>query len=254
MHSLSDLQADKTRLYATCWSDPPALAAYSITRSDSTGIAPIPSLLSTVKTRARSGYCCASATTVYTAGGPTGEAFAIDPATGGFKAGVGPVQLLEFVDSAGQVDSGGVMDFGGLRHGAHSADLSPDGKLLYIADIGRNCIFVYAVAGDGSLTLTDKNIAPRLNDGPRHVTPHPAGKLVYSLQEHTSMVDVFEVRSFARTHLIGAVDPVASLTDWATWRYRSDRTRSWRGLKVSRLFRRVRSCLLYLTPAFASRP
>lgn len=60
---------------------------------------------------------------------------------------------------------------------------------------GRNCIFVYAVAEDGSLTLTDKNIAPRPTDGPRHVWPHPNGRYVYSLQEHTSMVDVFKVSS-----------------------------------------------------------
>ena len=46
---------------------------------------------------------------------------------------------------------------------------------------------------DGSLTQTEKNIAPRSNDGPRHVTPHPNGRFVYSLQEHSSMVDVFEV-------------------------------------------------------------
>lgn len=60
--------------------------------------------------------------------------FAIDPKTGGFKEGK-ELQKLDFVDQKGQQDNGGVMDFGGLRHGAHSADLSPDGKLLYIADM-----------------------------------------------------------------------------------------------------------------------
>ncbi|KAL8279789.1 hypothetical protein RQP46_007884 [Phenoliferia psychrophenolica] len=127
---------------------------------------------------------------VYSAGGPTGEVFQLDEVTGGFKA---EIQKLDFVDRGVQVDSGGVMDFGGLRHGAHSADLSPDGKLLYVADIGRNCVFVYVVALDRTLTLTDKNIAPRAEDGPRHVTPHPDGEYVYSLQEHTSMVDVFQL-------------------------------------------------------------
>ncbi|KAL8292870.1 hypothetical protein RQP46_000564 [Phenoliferia psychrophenolica] len=186
-HSWLSLSADKTRLYATAWTTPPGLAAYSVERGSGT---PTVKLINAVETQARSGYCCNSRVAVYSAGGPTGEVFQLDEATGGFKA---EIQKLDFVDRGVQVDSGGVMDFGGLRHGAHSADLSPDGKLLYVADIGRNCVFVYAVALDGTLTLTDKNIAPRTEDGPRHVTPHPDGEYVYSLQEHTSMVDVFRV-------------------------------------------------------------
>jgi carboxy-cis,cis-muconate cyclase len=60
---------------------------------------------------------------------------------------------------------------------------------------GRNCIFVYKVLEDGTLELTDKSIATRSNDAPRHVTPHPNGKYIYSLEEHSSMVDIFSVRS-----------------------------------------------------------
>lgn len=131
---INTLQADKTRLYATMWSEPPAIAAYRLDRATTSSSAPVPVLLSTAATRARSGYCCASSNTVYTAGGPTGEAFRIDPQTGAFAGGE-PLQLLEFVDQNGQQDDGGTMDFGGLRHGAHSADLSPDGKLLYVADM-----------------------------------------------------------------------------------------------------------------------
>ncbi len=105
-----------------------------------------------------------------------------------------PLQVLNFVEDQPQQDNGGVMDFGGLRHGAHSADMSPDGKALYIADIGRNAIFTYSVdPKDGKLTLGEKHISPRSHDGPRHVWPHPGGKYVYCLQEHSSMVDVFEI-------------------------------------------------------------
>ena len=89
-------------------------------------------------------------------------------------------------------------DFGGLRHGAHSADLSPDGRSLYIADIGRNCIWTYSVSATKSvteppLTFSSKQISPRSNDGPRHTWPHPNGKVLYSLQEHSSMVDLFSI-------------------------------------------------------------
>jgi carboxy-cis,cis-muconate cyclase len=98
---------------------------------------------------------------------------------------------------APQKDDGTALDFGGLRHGAHSADLAPDGGALYVADIGRNAIFTFAVqpGGEGRLTTAAgrRHAAPRAHDGPRHVWPHPGGRYVYCVQEHSSMVDVFEV-------------------------------------------------------------
>ncbi|GAA6008962.1 hypothetical protein JCM11491_003848 [Sporobolomyces phaffii] len=195
-HSWLALNQAKDRLYATSWTEPPGLASYRIDRVDraTSTRAPTVSHLNSVRTAARSGYVCVSATTAYSAGGPTGEVYALDPATGGFRVG-SPVQRLDFVgDDERQRDDGGVLDFGGLRHGSHSFDLSPDGKLAYVADIGRNAVFVFRVnSSDGTLALTEKNLAPRPTDGPRHVTPHPNGKYVYSLQEHSSMVDTFEV-------------------------------------------------------------
>lgn len=179
-------------LYATAWTEPPSIAAYSIQDSGNT-IRPINSK----PVRARSGYVCASATHVYSCGGPTGEAYSIAP-----DGGVGDlVQELNFVDDKESDKPTGALhgDFGGLRHGSHSVDLSPDMRSLYIADIGRNCIFTYSIdnahasSGKQHLTLGSKHIAPRSNDGPRHTWPHPSGKILYSLQEHTSMVDLFSV-------------------------------------------------------------
>jgi len=192
-------------LYATAWLEPPAVAAYAV--HDSSNI----ELLNTAPTKSRSGYICASSTHAYSAGGATGEVFALDEKTGAFTTGkrnetdgpgqgtsstVPPVQKLSFVDTSGQRDNGSTMDFGGLRHGAHSTDLSPDGSLLYIADIGRNCIWTYSIAtgaGQEHMQLAEKKISPRKHDGPRHVWPHPRGQYVYCLQEHSSVVDVFEV-------------------------------------------------------------
>lgn len=179
-------------LYATAWTEPPSVAAYHVKSSGLT-ITPINSK----PVRARSGYVCASKTHVYSCGGPTGEAFTIAP-----DGGVGDlVQELEFVDDKASDKPTGALhgDFGGLRHGSHSVDLSPDMRSLYIADIGRNCIFTYSVDNDHTrsggkhLTLGSKHISPRANDGPRHTWPHPSGKILYSLQEHTSVVDLFSV-------------------------------------------------------------
>jgi len=152
----------------------------------------------------------ASDVALYSTGGATGEVYSLDPDTGAMVSPtletngtmvngshtsqqIKPLQDLSFVDTSNsQRDDGTVMDFGGLRHGAHSADLLPDGQAMYVADIGRNCIWTYTVSPtDGSLTLGEKHISPRPNDGPRHVWPHPSGRFVYCLQEHTSMVDVF---------------------------------------------------------------
>ncbi|KAJ1023515.1 hypothetical protein NDA16_003132 [Ustilago loliicola] len=96
-----------------------------------------------------------------------------------------------------QLDASGgknAMDFGGLRHGSHGIDLSPDGSVCYVPDIGRNCVWTMDIdPRNGALSLGEKSVAPRKNDGPRHTISHPGGRYIYSLQEHSSMVDVFEL-------------------------------------------------------------
>ncbi|KIX92689.1 uncharacterized protein Z520_11541 [Fonsecaea multimorphosa CBS 102226] len=202
---LSPVKGDGTRnLYATAWTTPPAVAAYTV--KSPTDI----QLLNSAPTESRSGYVTANDVALYSVGGATGEVFSLDPKSGKIIAplepghteanGVGrgnspeikPLQHLSFVLNVAQRDDGSVMDFGGLRHGAHSADLSPDGRALYVADIGRNCIWSYLVDTEtGKLTHERRQGAPRREDGPRHVWPHPTGKVVYCVQEHTSIVDVY---------------------------------------------------------------
>jgi carboxy-cis,cis-muconate cyclase len=177
----------RRNLYATSWSEPPAIVAYNVPELGKFEV------LGQATVQSRSGYVTATRKAVYSAGGATGEVFALD-SSGNFQTQAQsstPLQKLNFVEDIPQRDDGSTLDFGGLRHGAHSADLSPDEKALYIADIGRNCIWTYAVEDDGRLTLGEKHISPREGDGPRHVWPHPTGRVVYCLQEHTCMVDVF---------------------------------------------------------------
>lgn len=53
---------------------------------------------------------------------------------------------------------------------------------------GRNCVRMYHVDQQtGLLEFISKNIAKRSHDGPRHTWPHPNGRFVYSLQEHSSV-------------------------------------------------------------------
>lgn len=208
-HSWLCLSKDHKNLYTTVWADPPAIACYRINSSDNSV-----TFLNSKPIKAMSGYVAASPTHLYSAGGPTGEVFALYPHDGS----IGDlVQELNFRDSDGKDDgkNGEVAhgDFGGLRHGSHSVDFSPDGRSLYIADIGHNCVWSYSVDAAAAtatekppLRLGMKWIASRENDGPRHTWPHPSGKYLYSVQEHSSMVDVLSVAADGTTlELVGGV-------------------------------------------------
>ena len=205
-HSWLSFSPDQTILYCTAWTEPdPSIAAYRVLASQKL------EFINSVPVSFRPGYICASRTHVYAVGGPEGGAYLVRE-----DGGIGEqVQKLDFVtrdvnmsEKRGEVAHG---DFGGLRHGAHSCDLSPDGKTLYVADIGRNCVWVYGVgtsaangtehANEDHLVLHHKSTAPRTYDGPRHAWPHPNGEVVYSVQEHSSMVDAFRIERDAQGNI-----------------------------------------------------
>lgn len=226
-HSWLALDKEKKLLLATCWTDPPCIASYRLNEIETQK--PQAELISTQTVKSRSGYVAVhhhlkgGRGKAYTAGGPSGEVLALNGETGKLTD---TLQEMNFITGEtilteqgqrirGVIDdkstttqneshqngkgSENVLDFGGLRHGAHSVDLSPDAKLMYVADIGRNCVWVHKLDEEGLIVTTQKIISPRSNDGPRHVWPHPGGKYVYVLQEHSSMVDVFEVNSMQGT-------------------------------------------------------
>lgn len=214
-HSWLALSHDRSNLYATAWTKPPSVAAYrvDVASGDGTsGHSPGVTLLNTAPVASLSGYVAVSRTHLYSAGGPSGEVFALDARTGAIGA---PVQTLSFIDADADVAAAGADGapaadkhgaFGGLRHGAHSVDLSPDGRLAYVADIGRNCVWSFGIArageagvrasagtGEGALVRRRRHPAPRTGDGPRHAWPHPSGRVVYVVQEHSSVVDAYAV-------------------------------------------------------------
>lgn len=201
-HSWLALSPSHTNLYTTVWGEPPTIASYVLNSSNA-----VPTLLNTASVASLSGYVAVTPSGRYliSVGGPYGDVFAIQP-----DGSIGAhVQTLAFRTPA-ELDDGkrdGVAhgSFGGLRWGSHSVDLSPDGKSVYVADIGHNCIWAYtldeeaaaaaaASTGNGEpLTLRTKHVSPRAHDGPRHCWPHPNGRVLYCVQEHSGMVDAFSV-------------------------------------------------------------
>lgn len=226
-HSWLALSPSKTSLYTTCWTSPPTVASYAIHPKNKSV-----TLLNTAPVASLSGYVAVtpSGRHLISVGGPTGEIFRIEDGQG--PGAIGPlVQTLNFREGGGADDGkrDGVAHggFGGLRWGSHSVDIAPDGRAVYVADIGHNCIWTYhlkddddnddnehGVMGNGGATMTNKkkkqqqvnkeeegqlltlgtkHISPRSHDGPRHAWPHPSGRVLYVVQEHSSMVDAFSV-------------------------------------------------------------
>ncbi|MDW7691738.1 lactonase family protein [Flammeovirgaceae bacterium SG7u.111] len=76
----------------------------------------------------------------------------------------------------------------------HSVNPSPDGKFIYVPDLGINKIKTYAPNKvDGKLGEAKSEAVAASGAGPRHFTIHPSGKFAYSAEELTSTVGVFAV-------------------------------------------------------------
>lgn len=192
-HNWLDVSPDGKTLYATCWGTGDArVTCYDIVPPSKEQPFPTAKQATTAPSQWMSGYVCSNKKAMYSACGPQVDVFLLDDA-GKLKEDKA-VQSFALVEENGRHKGTAVLDFGGLRHGGHSADLSPDGTKLYVADIGRNCVWMYHVDPEsGLLKEASKNIAKRGHDGPRHTWPHPNGRIVYSLQEHSGYVDVLRL-------------------------------------------------------------
>ncbi|OAA37534.1 Muconate cycloisomerase 1 [Beauveria brongniartii RCEF 3172] len=178
-------------LYATAW-EPAGVTAYRIHRDDDDSSHTL-ELINSKPVVGPPGYVTSTNSYLYSAGGASGEVFRVesDGALGDL------VQQLDFTvgGSEGVSPPGGVA---GLANGTHSVDLSPKGDTLYVADIGANGVWTFSVSEANGLptVLADQQLygAPRDNDGPRHAWPHPNGKILYVIGEHSNVVDVFHVK------------------------------------------------------------
>ena len=75
----------------------------------------------------------------------------------------------------------------------HSTTVSPDGKQLFVADLGLDKVFVYNIDNEGGLQLAaeEEQVVTPPGEGPRHLTFNEDGSRLYVLTEMGSNVLVY---------------------------------------------------------------
>jgi 6-phosphogluconolactonase (cycloisomerase 2 family) len=73
----------------------------------------------------------------------------------------------------------------------HQAVLAPDGRHLYVPDLGSDCVHVHAVRADGRLEPA-RDVPLAAGSGPRHLVFHPTRDLAYLVGELDGVVRVLE--------------------------------------------------------------
>ncbi|MEZ0542883.1 lactonase family protein [Fibrella arboris] len=74
---------------------------------------------------------------------------------------------------------------------AHSATVSPDGKEVYVADLGNDRVYIYNIGGAKPTANATPFVTVKKGSGPRHMAIHPNGRFAYVVEELTSSVAVF---------------------------------------------------------------
>ena len=79
----------------------------------------------------------------------------------------------------------------------HATVLSPDGRYLFVPDLGTDKVYIYTVDSGNSDPLTAADpafVKVKAGSGPRHFIFHPNGKYAYLIQEITGDVTVFDYK------------------------------------------------------------
>ncbi|MEZ0487482.1 lactonase family protein [Fibrella aquatica] len=74
---------------------------------------------------------------------------------------------------------------------AHSATVSPDGKHVYVADLGNDRVYIYNIGGSKPEPNATPFVTVKKGSGPRHMAFHPNGKFAYLVEELISSMAVF---------------------------------------------------------------
>ena len=136
---------------------------------------------------------------------------------GGGSLAVLPIRadgtLGEATDSVQDVGSGPNAQRQEKPH-VHSATLSPDNRLVYVADLSTDKLNIFTIDVNASKVKPASTpfVTVKPGSGPRHFTIHPTDKYAYLVEEITSTVAVF-----ARNTKTGALtlldDNVQTLPD-----------------------------------------
>jgi 6-phosphogluconolactonase len=76
----------------------------------------------------------------------------------------------------------------------HATVISPDKKFLLTADLGTDKINVYRIRDHKQILSDHDAYSVAAGSGPRHLTFHPNGKIVYLVHEITGEVSVYQYR------------------------------------------------------------
>ena len=92
---------------------------------------------------------------------------------------------------------------------AHSINVSPDNRFVFVADLGIDKIMIYRLdIGKGKIAANSPPFAKvKPGAGPRHFSFHPSGKFAYVINELDSTMTAFTYDSFS-----GALTPCQTIT------------------------------------------
>ncbi len=114
-------------------------------------------------------------------------------------------QLLEFKDSSivkGRQDEAHI----------HSSNFSPDGKYLFVQDLGADKIRAFKVNQDTANILevdSSKTLITKAGSGPRHFTFHKNGEFAYGLEEISGTISSYSYKD-------GILTPFQNISSYGT--------------------------------------
>lgn len=92
------------------------------------------------------------------------------------------------------------------RPHAHFASFTPDGKRLFVTDLGTDRVHIFPVTGGDSLidasAMTDLILEP--GAGPRHIDYHPSLPVAYLIDEIDGQINVIDLDSTAVVQRVAA--------------------------------------------------
>ncbi|MGY6520537.1 MAG: lactonase family protein [Mongoliitalea sp.] len=86
----------------------------------------------------------------------------------------------------------------------HSMFFHPNGKFLFVADLGADKVFVYNYRPDYAIPFqpsTQAYFEVEAGVGPRHLIMHPNGKYMYLVHELSAEIGVYEFQNGRLSHL-----------------------------------------------------